>query len=71
MSAGEVARMEQEMESLERDFRVFQDKFGENTLHLGAAQRYVRRLLENPKVKRYLQNRHSEVMESASGLSYA
>ena len=47
--------MEKEMESLERDFRIFQDQFGQNTLHLGAAQRYVRKLLENGKVKKFLQ----------------
>ena len=68
MSAEDVTRMEQEMKSLERDFRVFQDKFGENTLHLGAAQRYVRRVLENAKVKRFLQQRHPEIMEELADL---
>jgi Trp operon repressor len=68
MSAEDVTRMEQEMKSLERDFRVFQGKFGENTLHLGAAQRYVRRVLDNAKVKRFLQQRHPEIMEELADL---
>ncbi len=68
MSAEDVTRMEQEMKSLERDFRVFQDKFGENTLHLGATQRYVRRVLDNAKVKRFLQQRHPEIMEELADL---
>jgi hypothetical protein len=63
MTAEEIARMEKEMESLERDFRIFQDQFGQNTLHLGAAQRYVRKLLDNAKVKKFLQQRHPELLE--------
>ena len=68
MSAEDVTRMEQEMKSLERDFRVFQDKFGENTLHLGAAQRYVRRVLDNAKVKRFLQQRYPELLDELQEL---
>jgi ParB-like chromosome segregation protein Spo0J len=63
LSAEEIARMEKEMESLERDFRIFQDEFGQNTLHLGAAQRYIRKLLDNAKVKKFLQQRHPELLE--------
>jgi len=63
LTAVEISRMEKEMESLERDFRIFQDQFGQNTLHLGAAQRYVRKLLENGKVKKFLQQRHPELLE--------
>jgi ParB-like chromosome segregation protein Spo0J len=63
MTAEDITRMEKEMESLERDFRIFQDQFGQNTLHLGAAQRYVRRLLDNAKVKKFLQQRHPELLE--------
>ena len=63
LTAVEISRMEKEMESLERDFRIFQDQFGQNTLHLGAAQRYVRKLLENGKVKKFLQQRHPEILE--------
>jgi hypothetical protein len=38
------------------------------SLHLGAAQRYVRRVLENTKVKRFLQQRHPEIMEELADL---
>lgn len=69
LSAEEIARMEREMESLERDFRIFQDQFGQNTLHLGAAQRYVRKLLDNPKVKKFLQQRHPEIFEELADLA--
>ena len=69
MAAEDVARMEKEMESMERDFRLFQDHYGENTLHLGAAQRYVRKLLDNVKVKRFLQQRHPEILEELQELA--
>lgn len=68
MSAEEIARLEKEMETLERDFRLFQDRHGENTLHLGAAQRYVRKLLDNAKVKKFLQQRHPELLEELAEL---
>lgn len=59
----ELGRMEKEMESLERDFRLFQDDYGENSLHLNSALRYVRRLTDNPRIKRYLENHHQEILE--------
>ena len=68
-TAEEIARMEREMESLERDFRIFQDQFGQNTLHLGAAQRYLRRLLDNTKVKRFLHQRHPEILEELNDIA--
>jgi hypothetical protein len=69
LSEGEVLRMEKEMEVLERDFRLSQDRFGENSLHLNATQRYVKRLLENPKVRRFLGHRYPEVMEEFQALA--
>ena len=63
ISEEEVARMEKEMEMLERDYRLHQDHYGENVLHLNATQRYVKRLLENAKVKRFLSTRYPEILE--------
>ncbi len=61
--------MEREMETLERDYKLFEERYGENTLHLSAAQRYVRRLLENAKVKRFLGQRHPEILEELQELA--
>jgi len=69
ISEEEVARMEKEMEMLERDYRLHQDRFGENSLHLNAAQRYVKRLLDNSKVKRFLSNRYPELLEEFQELA--
>ena len=69
ISEEEISRMEKEMETLERDFRLHQDQFGENSLHLNAAQRYVKRLLENMKIKRFLTNRYPELLEEFQELA--
>jgi hypothetical protein len=60
--------MEKEMETLERDFRVYQDNYGENTLSLNVVQRYVKRLTENSQVKRFLNKRYPEIQEELSDL---
>ena len=69
ISEEEIARMEKEMEALERDYRLHQDHFGEDSLHLNAAQRYVKRLLENAKVRRFLGNRYPEILEEFQELA--
>ncbi len=69
ISHEEISRMEKEMESLERDYRAHQEQFGENALHLNAAQRYVKRLLENTKVRRFLSNRYPELLEEFQELA--
>lgn len=69
MTQEEIVRMEKEMESLERDYRLHEERFGENSLHLNSAQRYVKRLLENAKVKRFLSNRYPELLEEFEELA--
>jgi len=58
-----VAQLEKEMETLERDFRIYQDSYGENTLSLSVIQRYVQRLLENATIKRFLAKNYPEIFE--------
>jgi len=69
LSPDEIARLEKEMEHLEQELRVHQETFGENSLRLNAAQRYVKRLLENPKIKRFLANRYAELLEEFEALA--
>lgn len=65
----EITRMEREMEKLEQDYRLHQDGFGENSLHLNAAQRYAKRLLDNAKVKRFMTSRYPELLEELQELT--
>jgi len=51
--------------------RLSQDQYGENSLHLNATQRHVKRLLENAKVRKFLGNRYPEVLEEFQALAAA
>jgi len=61
MSAEEIARMEGEMESLERELKAVTDSYTENMFTLQTAQTYIKNLLKNAKVVRYLNANHSEI----------
>lgn len=65
----ELAQMEREMETLERDFRAHQDNYGENTLTLNVVQRYVKRLTENPAIAKFLGKRYGEIFEELRDLA--
>jgi hypothetical protein len=61
MSPEDIARMESEMESLERDLKAVTDNYTENMFTLQTAQTYIKNLLKNAKVVRYLNANHSEI----------
>jgi hypothetical protein len=61
MTSEEIARMEQEMEILERDFKAIEENYGENMLNLTLARGYVKKLLENSKAVRFLTSKHQDV----------
>lgn len=62
ISREELARMEMEMETLERDYKVAEDKYSENMLNLTILLGYVRKLLANAKIERFLGKRHAEML---------
>jgi hypothetical protein len=49
-----IARLEDEMATLERDFKAVEAGYGQNVLHLTLAGTYLRSLLGNPAVARFL-----------------
>jgi ParB-like chromosome segregation protein Spo0J len=61
LSAEEVSRMEQELESLERDFKAIEANYGENMLNLTVIVGYVRKLLENGGIMKFLRSRHADL----------
>lgn len=61
MSPEDIARMESEMESLERDLKAVTDNYTENMFTLTTAQTYIKNLLKNAKVVRYLNANHAEI----------
>ena len=64
----EVARMEKEMKSLEREYKACEQGFSEKMLTLTVFRRYVMRLLENAKVSRFLSSRHAEIHAELSAI---
>ncbi len=53
-SPKDIARMEQEMEALEHDFKAVDESYGENVLNLTLARGYTKKLLENARVAKFL-----------------
>lgn len=62
LTADEIARMEHEMETLGKEFKIIEETHGKNTLNLVVAIGYLRNLLNNARVVRFLSQHHHEVM---------
>ena len=62
LSAEEIAKLEREMESLERDFKAVEETYGENMLNLTVARGYVKKLIDNAKIVRFLGSNYADVL---------
>lgn len=71
LSAEEIAKMEQEMESLERDMKAVEESYGENMLNLTLARGYVKKLIDNAKVVRFLNGNYREILSEFETLAAA
>ena len=56
-----IGQMEQEMESLEHDVKAVKETYGENMLNLTLARGYIKKLLDNAKVVRFLNANYSDI----------
>jgi hypothetical protein len=65
----EQARMEHEMAMLERDFKASEDDYGKNMLNLTFVRGYIKKLLGNAKVTRFLASRHPDVFTEFESVS--
>ncbi|MDB5306091.1 MAG: hypothetical protein JWO38_293 [Gemmataceae bacterium] len=61
LSPEELSRIEHEMTSQARELRFITESHGRNTLHLVVVVSYLKRLLENTRVSRYLTQRYPEI----------
>ena len=59
----QLAKLESEMRSIERDFVVLEESYSRDTLNLQLARGYLKALLGNSRVSRYLEQRHRELAE--------
>ncbi|MGF6527996.1 plasmid partitioning protein RepB C-terminal domain-containing protein [Variovorax sp. PvP013] len=59
----QICRMEREMSNLQDQYRSAERSFGEDTLNLVLAQGYLRKLVENEPVRKYLDTHYTEVLK--------
>ncbi|MES2736658.1 MAG: plasmid partitioning protein RepB C-terminal domain-containing protein [Verrucomicrobiota bacterium] len=62
LSAEDIARMENEMESIAQDFKKLQTSYGEDMLSLTLIAGYIRRILKNPRVIRHLKSKYPDFL---------
>lgn len=62
VSAEAIARMQREMESLEQNVKSIEDSYGPNMVNLVVVLGYLKKLVGNNRVKRYLSSRHPEFL---------
>jgi len=58
----DISRMEREMESLNQDFRLIEESHGRNVLSLVLVVGYLKKLLDNARVVRYLSQHHADIL---------
>lgn len=71
LSPEAIARMEQEMDTLERDLKAVEATYGENMLNLTLARGYIKKLLDNAKVVRFLNANHSDIFAEFESITAA
>jgi ParB-like chromosome segregation protein Spo0J len=57
-----LAQMEVEMQSLERDILQVDESYGRDVVNLTIARSYMKKLLENAKIAKYLAAKHADVL---------
>jgi hypothetical protein len=68
LSAENRAKMEQEMEMLQRDLKAVEKGYGQNVLSLTVARSFIRKLLENPEIKHFLNAQYADVLNEFTAL---
>lgn len=62
LSDEQMERMENEMASLQREYRLIEESYGIDNLNLTVAKGYLTSLLGNAKIVRYLAQAHPEIL---------
>lgn len=62
LTADEIARMESEMETIEDEFRAVEQTYGENVLNFTVTKTFVKKILENARVLKFLSSRYPELL---------
>jgi hypothetical protein len=71
MTAESIAKMEQEMETLESGMKAIAENYKENMFTLQTASTYVKALLKNTRVTKYLKAKHAEIATEFQNMAAA
>ena len=71
MTREEIGKLEAEMETLERDLKAVERSYGDNMLNLTCARGYIKKLLDNAKVVRFLNTNHRDILAEFESLAAA
>lgn len=63
VTADQMVKMEREMASLQEQYRLVEQSYGQDVLNLVLARGYLAKMLENTKVVKFLKNAQPEVWE--------
>lgn len=64
ISSDELARMQREMETLQRELANHEDTYGQNFLNLVIVRGYLSKLLDNARVVRFLSSNHPDMLNA-------
>ncbi|WP_026604323.1 plasmid partitioning protein RepB C-terminal domain-containing protein [Methylomonas sp. 11b] len=62
LTTEQIAKMEREMSNLQERYKMVEQTYGQDVLNLVLAKGYLAKLLENPAIKRFLQQRQPEFL---------
>ena len=71
MTREEIGKLEAEMETLERDLKAVERSYGDNMLNLTLARGYVKKLLDNARVVRFLNGNYGDILAEFETLAAA
>jgi ParB-like chromosome segregation protein Spo0J len=71
MTAESIAKMEQEMETLESGMKAITENYKENMFTLQTAHTYIKALLKNTRVAKYLKAKHAEIATEFQNIAVA
>lgn len=67
----DIARIEREMQTIEKDFKTIEDSHGKSVLNLVLVVGYIRRLLDNAAVVKFLSKRYADMYAEFEKLAEA
>jgi hypothetical protein len=68
ISAESVAKMEQETQMLQHGLKAIENNYGKNVLCLTVARSYIRKMVEDPEIKRFLTAHYGDVLSEFMAL---